>query len=363
MNSTVRRIRDSLYWPLTSDGEAVLESFFSIPGVSAWNPERILWGEISLVFRVGHPLFMLSGNSSIARHKRLIGKAIERSRRPDLSLHSEVEAAALLAHWGLNPIFLKPTVTSPDLEAACADGQVVDVEVTRADQRRYHAATEKALSDLAQALQAGDVSWNIVCHMADASNLDELYAVLDAATMLCPNESAEVTGRWTVMAVPLERREDVVSRSAEFIPTWWPQTEPAFFVASTLLAGAETVSTHFGSLVPHASYLNPVLNKVNSGQHRPGHPYLIAVDTSDLPRAHERARQELVREFPVWEHVSGVLFFEHIFYVGLGRKVWIISLHTNPHALHPLPECVTNCGTHDRQTIVFHLSTRSIEEK
>ena len=361
MKSTLAQLRGSLPWPLTREGDAVLESFCAIPGLSL-NVGQYPLAEQMFAFTVGHPLWVLAENASIAAHKRKIEKTIQRKEAIPLYLISELQAAALLTHWGLTPMFLKPTNTTPDLEATYEDGQVtIDVEITRADQRQHHLDAEKALGDLSSALQAGDFPWNIVCHMADASDHDDLYAVLDAATNLNPSESAEVYGRWNVVAVPLEQRGEVINGGKMFRPNWWPQNEPATFIGGTRIAGVGTVSTLFCSLIPHTSYRNPVLKKVNSGQHREGHPYLIAVDTTALPRAHERAREELILDFPVWQHVSGVLFFESRFYIGLGRQEWVVSLHKNPHALLPLPDCIALRGTHQPQSIVFHLSPRSIE--
>lgn len=90
-------------------------------------------------------------------------------------------------------------------------------------------------------------------------------------------------------AVALEQRDEVVgTHSLElFAPDWWPSDEPSYFATGTLLGATGNPIVLIRSLVPLASYMNPILRKATSGQRRLGNPYLIAVDVSELPRAHE----------------------------------------------------------------------------
>ena len=157
--------------------------------------------------------------------------------------------------------------------------------------------------------------------------------------------------------MPLSLREDVVgAHTVElFGPTWWPNNEPNYFSTGTLIGSAENPVVQLRSLVPLASYMNPVLRKANSGQGRRGAPYLIAFDVSDLPRAHERIVDDLRGYFEIWRHVSAVLLFEPRFWTGFERKEWVVSMHRNSGAAISLPEHLAAVAG-ERRSIDFMLT-------
>nr|WP_294866553.1 hypothetical protein [uncultured Pseudogulbenkiania sp.] len=358
LNHLRNRILEAISRPLTEVGNSALESFLGLPHVERWNPDNMYLRELSYVFDVGFPFSFLRENTTAESHKQKFGAAIGRGESAPSSLSSEVHAGALLINWGATVSFVpRQNTPTPDIEATWGDGVVVDVEVARGETRQLHMAVQNGIDAFVWALQPGDVAWNITAFMADASNSEDLAAMFEAATILQPEQSAEEYGKWYVRAVPLSLRDDVVgSRTIElFGPAWWPNNEPSYISTSTLIGSMGNPVVQLHSLVPLVSYMNPVLRKASSGQGRPGNPYLIALDVSELPRAHERIVDDLRGYFEIWSHVSAVLLFEPRFYTGFERKEWVVSIHRNPHANISLPEHLA-AVSQERRSIVFTLT-------
>lgn len=352
------RILEAIPRPLTVTGNRALDSFLELPHVETWNPKAMYLGELSSVFDVGLPFSFFQGNASSDTHKKEFGAAISRGARPPPSLLSEVHAGALLSNWNASVSFVPRKATpTPDIEASWGDGVIVDVEVARGETRQLHMATRNGVGAFVGALRPCDVSWNVTAFMADASNVKDLGAMFEAATILEPGQRAEQRGRWHVRAVPLNWRDDVVGAHVIdlFAPDWWPRNEPCYLSTSTLIGSIGNSVVQLRSLVPLASYMNPVLRKANSGQRRSGNPYLIALDVSELPKAHERIVDDLYGYFKIWNHVSAVMLFEPRFFTGFGRKEWVVSIHRNPDATIPLPDHIPDVG-HERLCIDFRLT-------
>lgn len=358
------RILVELDRPLSRIGIAALESFLDLPGVAEnWSPEKLLWDQLTMVFNEGLPFALLGNNESAKGLRERIGKSIQQGGPASLLVlrdFSEIHAGALLTYWQANVKFLprQKNRMTPDIEAVWDEGINLDVEVTRADVRRIHQGVQKGIESLTGILMPSDTAWNIVSYVADASNNDDLEAILNSAIVLKPGEHDGKENRWFVRAVPLEQRDDVVGPNSQnlFAPGWWPLGEPGYFVNGTLIGpGGNQVVSH-RSLVPLTSYINPIRYKAEKQQGRSDNPFLIAVDVFELPRAHKRLLSELDSYFPDWHHVSGVLLFEPRFYVGVEKKVWIVSLHVNPKALKPLPNQLITLLGREPISVEFNLS-------
>ena len=352
------RILAAIPRPLTEIGNRALESFLGLPNVESWNPNIMYLFELSNVFDVGLPFSFLQGNTTAEPHKLKVGAVIGRGEKVRSSLISEIHAGALLSNWGATVSFVPHRHTpTPDIEATWDDGVIVDVEVVRGETRQLHMAVKNGVSAFTGALQPRDVTWNVTAFMADASNSKDLAAMFEAATILQPKQSAEDYGKWSVSAIPLSLRDDVVgAHTIElFGPAWWPKNEPCYLSTSTLIGSTGNPVVQLRSLVPLTSYMNPVLRKANSGQGRPGNPYLIALDVSELPRAHERIVDDLRGYFEIWNHVSAVMLFEPRFYTGFERKKWVVSIHCNPDATVSLPRHLAAVGQ-ERCSIDFTLT-------
>ncbi|MBX9636569.1 MAG: hypothetical protein K2Q45_03350 [Nitrosomonas sp.] len=335
------RILTAIPQPLTNIGNKALESFLELPNVEKWNPNNMYLLELSRVFDIGLPFSFLQGNATAATHRSKVGLAISRDEEASSSLISEIHAGALLSNWGATVSFVPRRHTpTPDIEASWGGGAVVDVEVARGETRQLHKAVSNGVSTFTGALQPHDITWNVTAFMADASNSTDLNAMFEAATTLQSEQSAEHHGKWYVRTLPLSQREDVVGvHTIElFCPAWWPKNEPNYLSTSTVIGSMGNPVVQLRSLIPMTSYMNPLLRKADSGQGRPGNPYLIALDVSELPCAHERIVNDLRGYFEIWNHVSAILLFQPMFYTGFERKEWIVSIHRNPGATIPLPK-------------------------
>jgi hypothetical protein len=97
-----RRVQEALPRPPAPAGERAIEGFLSLPGASAWRPERLGLRELSFIFDVGLP-FALIGDKPVAKTLGLqVGDAVRDGRLPEARLWSAVHAVALLCHWGLD---------------------------------------------------------------------------------------------------------------------------------------------------------------------------------------------------------------------------------------------------------------------
>jgi len=126
-----RRILESLPRPPTPAGEAAIEGFLSLPGASAWRPDRLGLMELSYIFDIGLP-FALIGDSPTGRALGLhVGNAIRDGRHPEPRLSGAVHAAALLSRWGVQvEIISSATAPLPQFEVRLP-GTTMSLEVRR----------------------------------------------------------------------------------------------------------------------------------------------------------------------------------------------------------------------------------------
>jgi len=353
------RIISVINSPLSKIGNEALDAFVNLPGVENWYPENIYGLEISKAFDIGLPFALLADNDSVEDHRKIVGSSIERGEEVPNSLMSEVHVGSILSNWGAKTEFI-PRQAHPtsDIQAIWTNETKVNVEVVRGDIRHLHKAVKKGLESFCGALQPGDMSWNFIGFFADASNSNDLSAMFESAIKLVPGESFDEPGKWHIRAVAIEDRDVVVGgNNVElFAPEWWPTGEPAYFATGSLIGSSGNPVVLFRSLIPLASYRNPILRKATSGQCQPGNSYLIALDVSELPRAHERIVEELTKDFEVWTHVSAVLLFEPRFYFGTLNKEYIISLHRNPYAAITIPPELIHLASGQKFSNVFKIA-------
>jgi hypothetical protein len=125
-----RRILEALPRPPSPMGEAAVEGFLSLPGASAWRPERLWLKELSYVFDIGVPFALIGDNPSARMHGLRVGEVVRFGQYPPKELWSQVHAAALLIRWGAQVQFVADAKTHA-LEVALGSGETVNVEVVR----------------------------------------------------------------------------------------------------------------------------------------------------------------------------------------------------------------------------------------
>lgn len=345
------RVKAFINCQLNTTGEAALRAFSTLPGLKNWNPEILCGRKVNDMFNLGLAFSIIGDNPSADKLRSKVKQSI--SLNPsDLS---ELHAGALLSHWETNPTFIEPirNKRTPDLECSFPNGLILDVEVVRADIKHNHINLQNNLINFTDTLLPSDINWNIACFMADASIDQELSNVFDTAISLKLGESKEVSDRWKVVAVAQEQLPDFLAQVSMLTPEWWPQDCPSYIASSSLLGGSSHV--FIDSQVPIVEYVGPIRRKAERHQNRDGRPFLIAMDSTELPRAHSRIHHELENFFLQWDHVSGVLVFEPRFPFGWWSKEYHWSIHPNPHAKIPLPTKLTQ-NVNEVQIINFELN-------
>ena len=332
--------------------QTCVDSFFAIEGAKYWKPEGVLLREVSYVIDIGLVLSIIGNNSLPYDYRQKINEAVKLGSNLPPNLWSELLVAALLKYHDADIQFVpRSTSKTPDLRVSWKYGNVIDVEVTRAEVRLLHKSVQDRVHDFVQTLTPSDVDWHLVCFVSDASNQEILTAAFDAAVELVPGQRAEETGLWYVEAVPLPERDKIVGGQycELFRPKWWLHDEPAFFSVATFLNGKGNPVVRLSSLLPRTSYLNPIMRKANHGQHTEGRPYVIALDASDLPSASNRLLPDIEGNFPIWKHVSGILILSPIFYTTSRTKELMFRVFSNPYADYPMPNQLidfSNCASH-----------------
>jgi hypothetical protein len=371
--STLERIRSAISAELTDLGERSVRAFLALPGLANWCPLDFTMPTLSAILDNGLPLALLGDSPTSEKRTRAIARWLSRNSFSPHPCHedlpvgsqwSEIQAGALLTYIGAAVAFIDPPsdshgVKNPDIRITVGQN-VVDVEVTAAESRRSRAAIEKGPTDLSGAILATDHDWHILALFADASNQTSLEECLSAVLQLQPGESQQCKDHWFVKAFQPEQRDAVVAGNVAELhgPEWWPKGVPHALAIQTLIGPRFSPYVKFASLYPKDAYINPIKNKADDPQCDPNHPFLVAVDVSQLPGAHSRLPTEIAEHWSIWSHVSGVLLFEYRPWFGFETKQWEVSLHLNPYPTKELPPALAASWLADsaQHSIKFRLS-------
>ncbi len=343
-------------------GEAALSAFNDLPGASSWAPENF-WGvHLDWVFEHGLPLAFIATNRTADRHRSELAASLFRGAQYLPSKWSEVHAGALLSHWGFDVRFLEVSkvagVRTPDIELLLGDGQLVDVEVVRAESRPEHRAAHNRLDELVSTLGPADIGCDLLLIFQDASNVSDVNALFEAAHTLKPDETAECDQRWFACALPIGELGEGNKSVDQLAPAWW-KGRPCLRTNAVLLGGSSqiTPTVQCYSQPPQAGYEAPILRKANRSQRREGHPYLICVDMTAILGWRERVEEFIAENFPVWNHVSGVFAFERRFWTGASSgKLYLSSMFVNRGADVQLPKEVVIFAGKDREDLLMLFS-------
>jgi hypothetical protein len=355
----IDRVLVALERPLSKIGVEALAAFFALPNIDQWCPENLYLSQLSRVFDIGLPFALLTGNKTADAHRLAVAGQLAEEGFLSNSVISEVHAAALLSHWGGRVEFVPRAVhRTPDLSTVWTDGKYAEVEVARAETKHLHQAVKKGIEVFVGALRPGDVQGHIFALIEDASNSSDLTAMFDAATNLLPGAFAEEIGKWFVRVIPLDQRDEVVGERPVdiFGPNWWPRNKPEYFANHCQIGPEHSPVITLRSKIPVAQYTNPILRKATSAQRQQGRPFLIAVDVSKLPEAHELIAAQIDDYLKIWDHVSGILLFEPRFWIGVGRKEWVVSVHVNSSASLQLPAPLAALSEKGKFTVSFSIS-------
>jgi hypothetical protein len=309
-----------------------------------WRPRKKHLSGFQMVIEIGLLADVLSPIESANKRLTNAISAITRETHPTSSELAELHVGALLTKLGGAVRFPAPApaktpgVKTPDLICDCGTDGLIDIEVTRAETKDAHKVHLTTLDTLSEAIGVIDTANYAIFVAAPLEHnlLDQITAVLDSA----PGDRVEVAGKWcVVVGHPNDADRFVGGPDFEAMaPRWWT-AGPSFDAVTRRIGGEIAPVTHLCTKVPPASYLNPIRGKADRPQRTGDHPFVIAMDTSELLGAPAGLPAELEPNLPDWEHVSAILL-QYPFFAILGDPRWRCLLVRNPHATIPLP---TSC--------------------
>ena len=189
-----------------------------------------------------------------------------------------------------------------------------------------------------------DASYGIF--IASELEHDLLERIVDAVLATAPGQRTEVAGEWCVVAGTEEEGDKFVGGGFEALaPEWWEKGGPSFRSVSRMVDPASP-AVQVCTKVPLTSYINPIRRKAERPQRTGDYPYVIALDTSELPGP-DRVTGELEGFLALWPDVSGVLLMMPFFAI-LGPRTWRTWFIPNPHAARPMASvpCVSKLAAH-----------------
>jgi len=343
--------------------EEAIRAVEQLPGVGKWIPSgpfmanmipwEVLWG---------FPLTFLSDVPSLHPLRKKIGSRIGNSQTPKPSDLSEVSAAALVKVLGARQLeSIKETNSkTPDFRVWWEE-DLIEMEVTKADQKNTLIARSAAVDRLRHEILSFARQCDIVVHVADIPRQADRQQILEAARNVEPGTQIEEYGRWRVRAeTPCrEGNYHVAAGQSDPSPAWWPEMGVVrMFSLEQLVGGPEPNLVHpqvrvqFGT--PFTSYINAAARKADHFQGAGAVPFVIALDVMSLPGAFDFFPRELPKYLKDWPRVSGVWLIHGPSFVlpKIGWTKW--RFIENPDARNRLPEKMLaklrdepNCRTYD----------------
>jgi hypothetical protein len=125
-----QRIQEALPRPPSPVGEAAIDGFLALTGISRWQPERLGILQLSFVFDIGLPFGLIGDNASVKPLATSVGDSVCDGRNPDPQLWRVVHAGALLHHWGIEVEFRGDGAgPSAQIGVMLPSGTMLDVDV------------------------------------------------------------------------------------------------------------------------------------------------------------------------------------------------------------------------------------------
>lgn len=322
---------------------AAINAFAKLNDAESWRSESPHWGTFINVISIGILDFLMPDH--IAKRKlREVSQSIIEGMPKNVDTWAELMAGGLISNIGCSIRFV-PEIQghrTPDLIVTSVNGDSADVEVVRAQRRVSHSDLEGFLQALNAAIGVND-DRNYGIYLGESPE-QYLGEIIDAIAAIDNGSRLERPGKWAVVADEPQYRAPYTGGDAErqIKPSWWADG-PSFRVVSTRLGGEHSPVTSLSAKIPLADYLNPIRRKAERPQRSAAIPYVIALESTQLPDAARRIPHQLSGFFPLWSHVSAVLVFVGLF--GVNSYTWKCSLIRNPTASNPINmECFSRIG-------------------
>lgn len=340
MRDLVKLIENFTQQSLTPLGRRSVASFEKLLAAPSWAPNSFYGLEVSRVIDIGLPLSLIGNSRNSAEVKAILSANLEGKLQANETIYqstlAEVHACALLNALGLPADFVpRAACKTPDLRLLI-DKVQVDVEVAHAEIKAVHDEARGYLNDFIGSIRPGDLDYDIAFFFVDVNNALHRTQAFDAAMALKAGEFATDEKYWLVTTFHDSNENDFHSRLVALQPSWWPESTASLFATGCCI-GSQPRYVYFKSAVPKADYINPIRRKAEKFQGTAGVPFLVALESSNLPNVYEQIEYEIAPYWELWDHVSGVLVFEPRFWIVGTHKSYMWKLLRNPHATNPLP--------------------------
>jgi len=317
-----------------------------LPGIDTWNHGVKQPGDALRIVRWGLPLHMIRSEQSFNDLRTRISREICARGTPTGADLSECEAAGLLVLLGARVEYLEQSGEGrvPDLISYWADGEQVEIEVTRAEEKYDQRTRRNTVIPLGEALEELNLHYDLFVHILDTISPEERKDIVAAAAMLSAGAIAEQPQRWHIRAESVPDRDPgtaFVAGQNHQPPEWFGREFAVPFSvrgkAATLDQTRPNPRVHIYWGLSITGYMNPLEKKASRFQGSGTRPFIVAIDAASIPGARQFYEKKLGGWFSLWEHVSGVLVFE--LQTDMVSKIfWTWQFLENPHARMPITQ-------------------------
>jgi len=328
----------------SADARRAIAGLATLRSLDGWTPRRSDGRWMNLLEELGLSRIYTKDIRSLEGLTDRIVDALLRQEMPPRSDVAELACAAVMRILGASQVSKigRQESRTPDLLACWDENEVVEVEVTRADQKEWFTRMDDLLRDVAVALHNVEIAFDLVLHLSPDARAEHIPEIITAARFMQPGRACEAAPIWhlTSSARPRGPLDTVQAGSSDARPDWWIESDVTVCnirqtVATRNAAAAPPQVRVWASLRARA-YLNPIEGKAARAQSSGRLPFLVAVDVSRLPNAFAVIGRQISSLWERWPSVSGVLVFR--FTVSSERLGWNAMLLPNPAATRPLSE-------------------------
>lgn len=309
--------------------EEVIQFFENNLCDEKWRPDDPFWFNLSKVVEYGTIGLLIRGDDVAEQKLKSIVRAFQTKSYIDKTALSELHCAAMLRCLGWGPRFVKESnFRTPDLFVSDL-GYEAEIEVVRSDEKRSQHELAEKIQIMSGAI--GVPSFGCIFIYIDVELTKEIEdKIIDAVVNGGVPSLTEVEADWAVIIGAPEEREKFVAN--QMSPNWLRKGARSIHVGTSLGgAGDSAPLIHISVLIQEDDYLNPIRRKAERPQRLTDLPYVVSADISETPNAFEAIDRQADGFWTLWDHVSAVILFHPILFVGK-RLIWRFRILLNAYA-------------------------------
>lgn len=341
-----REIRPIFTRPTKPIVEDAVTAVGALPGMDKWDHQIQQPYQAMKVVEWGIPCHFIRDEQTFDILRGRLASGILADGSPAVADLTECEAAGLFAALQTRVEYLNQDGAErvPDMLTHWLDGSSIEVEVTAAQEKYGQRARSASASLLRDALGAAKIPYDVHVHVLDLLSDAEQRDVVEVASRLNPNSSAELENRWHVQVQAMPPRDPrilLITGTSPARPSWFPAKIAIPFTMQGMVAGPDEAApiprlfVYWG--LTTEAYINPVEKKASRFQGSGNRPFIITVDISSLTGARTIYEEMLPDYFAIWKDISGVLAFSYSSDV-VSKVVWTWQFFRNANAKKPISD-------------------------